>query len=1003
MTIKKKIFLVGGIVFSVFIVLAVMNLWTHYQILENLEVRDRLNQKSISILRYFEWEKEFIRLVSDTVVSGHVSPFAREKLRVLPESPTAESNALIAAGKALVGLIRQKELAVNEVEETLGRIRTDINDIYYNLDEKISTILAEAQMEKIIKGTTSHKTALAPYVLKSLNQLTLVALNSLISREYTSAQQQVVARNKKFLTAQVHMIDETGLAGSLFKDLLGKVETLEKFVATSNRRLATLAGRIDTARKAFDLAAGETRMDRLLVKVRAEAKEANQRLADASRRNLITVAVLLVLVPVMVMLVGVVGLNRIIVRPIAQLLDAMQQVERGSYDVQAEVQADDEIGALAGAFNGMASEIRAQVAELSDMNREIKESESKYRTLVENLPHSVFLKDKDSTYISCNHNYAVAIGVDQDEVAGKTDFDFFPREMAEKYRADDARIMDKGITEELQETFPQDGREIIVHTVKTPVRDQEGRVLGVLGIFWDITERIEAEREIRESRERLKVIFDSVQTGIVIIDKETQTIADANPAALRMIGPNREGLVGRACHGVICPSQRGQCPVLGTGSSLDTSERTVLTADGRELPVMKTVMPIKLGGREHLLESFLDISKLKEAELEKDKLKSQLQQAMKMEAIGTLAGGIAHDFNNILGAIIGYAELGKLTTPQNPENAEYIDQVMKAAMRAKDLVRQILTFSRLSEQEKRPLRVDLVVKETAKLLRASLPRTIEIRQDLESSKLVLADPTQIHQVVMNLCTNAGQAMGEKGGILELSLKEVRIGTEFADKHPDMLPGTYLQLTVSDTGPGMPREVLERIFNPFYSTKGAGEGTGLGLSVAHGIVTSCGGAIYAYSEVGAGSSFKVYLPVTEQDSTMDEEISAVLPRGDERILLVDDEEALIDTGRLILESLGYRVSTAGGGLEALQRFQADPHGFDLVITDQTMPKMPGDELAGELLAIRPGLPIVICTGFSTKITKEKARAAGIRALVMKPLLSKDLAETVRKVLDGHVES
>jgi CheY-like chemotaxis protein len=304
----------------------------------------------------------------------------------------------------------------------------------------------------------------------------------------------------------------------------------------------------------------------------------------------------------------------------------------------------------------------------------------------------------------------------------------------------------------------------------------------------------------------------------------------------------------------------------------------------------------------------------------------------------------------------------------------------------------------LSEHEKKPLRIDLVVKEALKLLRATLPMTIEIRQDLQSSRTVLADPTQIHQVVMNLCTNAGHAMGEHGGVLDLSLKEVHIGAEFTEQHPEMRPGIYLQLTVSDTGHGMPPEVLERIFDPFYSTKESGQGTGLGLSVVHGIVKSCGGAIYAYSEPGSGSSFKVYLPTIGEGAAEPVKLASLLPTGSERILLVDDEEALVESGRLMLEALGYQVSTADSGPKALELFRAEPDGFDLVITDQTMPKMTGDELAAELMAIRPGLPIVICTGFSTKITKEKARAAGIRAFVMKPLLSRELAETVRRVLD-----
>ena len=291
MTIKKKIFLMGGIVFSVFIVLAIMNIWTHLQVLKNLEVRDRLNQKSIAMLRYIKWEKEFTRLVSDTVASGRVAPFTREQSRVPPESPNQESQSLFAAGKDLVGLISEKEQAVKEVEKTADRFREEINKLYYQLDEKISTILAVAQMNKIIQGITSPKTALAPYVLKSLNQLTLVALNSLISRKYSEAQHDVVVRNKKFLASQVHMIDESGQAGALFKQLLDKIKELKEFISSSNQRLAGLAARIEAARKAFDQAAGKTGVDQLLAKVQADAAKANEQLEYASRRTLITVVV----------------------------------------------------------------------------------------------------------------------------------------------------------------------------------------------------------------------------------------------------------------------------------------------------------------------------------------------------------------------------------------------------------------------------------------------------------------------------------------------------------------------------------------------------------------------------------------------------------------------------------------------------------------------------------------------------------------------------------------
>jgi signal transduction histidine kinase/CheY-like chemotaxis protein len=391
--------------------------------------------------------------------------------------------------------------------------------------------------------------------------------------------------------------------------------------------------------------------------------------------------------------------------------------------------------------------------------------------------------------------------------------------------------------------------------------------------------------------------------------------------------------------------------------------------------------------------------KHKQAEEQEKKLETQLRQAQKMEAIGTLAGGIAHDFNNILSAVIGYTELALINIPKESSLQNHLQQVLKAGSRAKDLVKQILTFSRQAEQEVGPFQIKLIAKEALKLLRASLPTTIEIRQDIQSDSTVLADPTQIHQVLMNLCTNAGYAMQETGGTLEVSLTNVELDSHFTGRHSDMAPGPHLRLTVSDTGHGMTPDVLERIFDPFFTTKGPGEGTGMGLSVVHGIVKSFGGTITVYSEPGKGSTFHVYLPIAEDLKDEGEtEVIEPLPTGNERILLIDDEQPLVDIGKQMLERLGYEVITRTSSIEALELFRAQPDRFDLVITDMTMPNMTGDKLAMEIMKIRPDVPVILCTGFSPAITEEEANAWGIQALLEKPLLRHDLAKTIRQVLD-----
>jgi len=329
-----------------------------------------------------------------------------------------------------------------------------------------------------------------------------------------------------------------------------------------------------------------------------------------------------------------------------------------------------------------------------------------------------------------------------------------------------------------------------------------------------------------------------------------------------------------------------------------------------------------------------------------------------------------------------------------------MDKVFKASERARDLVKQILAFSRQGGEEIKPVQIHLIVNEILKLLRPTLPTTIEIRQNITSTGTVMADPTQIHQVIMNLCTNAYHAMQEKGGVLEVSLTDVELDSDYTAKHLDTHPGPYLKLTVSDTGHGMEKKVLNRIFDPYYTTKEKTGGTGMGLAVVHGIVKSHGGVISVYSEPGKGSTFNVFLPRTESaEGVVEPEEIIPLPTGKERILFIDDEPFIVDIGKGMLEHLGYTVVTRTSPIEALEAFKAQPDKFDLVITDMTMPKMTGDELAKELMAIRPDIPIILCTGFSELINEEKAKAMGIRAFVMKPVVQREMANAVRKALDS----
>ena len=384
------------------------------------------------------------------------------------------------------------------------------------------------------------------------------------------------------------------------------------------------------------------------------------------------------------------------------------------------------------------------------------------------------------------------------------------------------------------------------------------------------------------------------------------------------------------------------------------------------------------------------------------KYERQLQQVLKIQAIGTLAGGIAHDFNNILFPIVGYTELTMDEVADDSVAHNNLEEVLKAAHRAKDLVQQILTFSRQSGQERKPVKVHSIIKEALKLLRASIPASIEIINKIdEDCHPVMGDATQIHQVIMNLGTNAYQAMQDKGGTLEVDLSEVDVGYEETIEKIGMQPGRHLQLLVRDEGCGMDAAVMDRIFEPYYTTKEQGKGTGLGLSVIHGIVKNHRGDISVTSLPGKGTTFKVYLPITENTDSVNEfEPSNGAAKGNERILLIDDEEQIVSMEQQMLENLGYEVTARTDSTEALKEFSEQPQNFDLVITDMTMPHMTGDELAQKLLDIKPDIPVILCTGFNEDITEEKALSMGIQKFVMKPVIKNDLATTIRTVLDHN---
>lgn len=524
----------------------------------------------------------------------------------------------------------------------------------------------------------------------------------------------------------------------------------------------------------------------------------------------------------------------------------------------------------------------------------------------------------------------------------------------------------------------------------------KGRVLAVVR---DITQRKKIDSELRlvkHSIEHSAYPFLWVQ--------EDARLFYVNEASCRSLGYTHEELCSLRVSDIDPNHPIETWPAFWEKLKSEKNlvfESSHLTKSGEVFPVEITANHLEFEGQEHVFAYVKDISDRLRYENEQKQLQAKLQQAQKMEAIGTLAGGIAHDFNNILSAIFGHTELARIHADNAEKLHNDLDKVFQGASRAKDLVKQILTFCRKSDQELQPIPIQPVVKEALKLLRSSIPTTIEIKQDIDQAcEAVLADPTHIHQIVMNLCTNAYHAMRESGGMLTISLQPLELTSDALIQEIVLQSGSYLKLMISDTGCGMSKIDQERIYEPYFTTKEKGEGTGLGLAVVHGIVESMKGIISVYSELGKGTVFQIFLPVIKsKNAVAQKKDAAPAPTGNERILLVDDDKALVPMYKEILEHLGYTVSAFTSSAVALDIFKRMPNNFDLVITDMTMPGMTGADLTRQMLAVRPDLPVILLTGFSELIDAGKAKDFGIRSYVMKPVIKNDIAITIRKVLDG----
>ena len=656
------------------------------------------------------------------------------------------------------------------------------------------------------------------------------------------------------------------------------------------------------------------------------------------------------------------------------------------------------------AWRGIKADRERQAAQDAMM-----ESEERFRSISANALDGIVMIDPQGRISFWNQAAANMFGYSEEEVLGSdmhlliTDTRYHePYRSAHKVFQETGQGRAIGNTLELS-GLTKEGKELPIELSLAPMNLRGG--WHAVGIVRDITQRKQAEASLLSSEEKFRKLFYGSPVMLSITTRDEGRYLEVNDAAINQFGFTREEVIGKTpldlglfedpqqIREVIEKRRRDAMPV--------RYEATMLRGDGSRMEALISSDPMEYDGRACVISVIVDISESKKAAEEKRQLEEQLRQAQKMEAVGTLAGGIAHDFNNILSAVLGYSELALDGLPTDGKTHKYISQVYSAGLRARDLVQQILAFSRQAKVEKSPLEVRLLIKEALKMLRAAIPTTINIIEDIDKTKgRVLADPSQLHQIMLNLCTNAAHAMRETGGSLRVGLHEVAVPVGLDPGKDQPAPGEYLSLSVNDTGCGMSPQTMEHIFEPFFTTKGTGEGTGLGLSVVHGIVQELGGWTSVQSSEGQGTTFTVLLPKYQGEDKTQTDIPPALLTGDEHILVVDDEVSVAQTHRLMLESLGYQVTALSSSQQAWQLLYGGGEAFDLLITDLSMPQMDGIQLIRNLRRNDLRIPVILATGFADErnLKPTLMQELGISRLISKPIVLSEFAQIVRQSLD-----
>ena len=637
--------------------------------------------------------------------------------------------------------------------------------------------------------------------------------------------------------------------------------------------------------------------------------------------------------------------------------------------------------------------LQEEIARGKQLEKALKASEKQYRAFVENSVDGVLVSDVEThRMVYANPAICSLLGYSQQEMAQMTVVQIYPVQELERVQRqfEDLAKGRKHVTSAVPCRCKDDT--IVYADIAAKFFELDGRSF-VVAFFRDVTDRMKVEEE----RRRLAEVVDHSPNIVMIMDTQRR-IQYVNRAFGRITGFSPEEVLGQTPglleNGMHDPSFFKQMWITIRMGNQWTGRITNKRSDGRLYHLEVDIIPVK--GTDGRIKNFAAI--MRDVTHEED-MAAQLRQAQKMEAIGTLAGGIAHDFNNILTALLGFSELGLISCDKGSRNHEHFSAIYDAGQRAKDLVAQILTFSRMNEESRKPIYLYTILNEALKLLRSTMPTTIAFKTNICKDNIyVMADATAIHQIAMNLCTNAGHAMQENGGTLTVNLEKVDLTSKETAAHPHIRPGPHLKLSISDTGHGMTRDVLDHIFEPYFTTKEKGEGTGLGLSMVHGIVQNHGGMITVTSEPGLGSTFDVFFPIVAVKCKTAKPSNEQVPHGSERILFVDDEIPLVRLAQQMLTSIGYQVTSFTDSREALADFEAFPEKYDMVISDMTMPELTGLDLARCMLGMRPGLPFIICTGYSSKLKQQQIENAGIKSVLKKPFSLAAISKLIRAIFD-----